>query len=81
MGYWDEVKTTYEKMAKGDFKSVVKFGSDGQGTTSSGDGGTPGSGGSDDPYQEWKMIHQKFRNHHGRDPYSLQELKDWWSRL
>lgn len=82
MGYWDDVRSRWGKMVEGDFKSVVDFNQGGKGTGSSGTGGTGSSGtGGSDTYEEWKMIHQKFRKHYGRDPYSLQELKDWWSRL
>jgi hypothetical protein len=29
----------------------------------------------------WEMIYRKFREIEGRDPYSPQELRDWWDRL
>ncbi len=33
------------------------------------------------PRHQFRMIRQKFRDFHGRDPYSDQELIDWWNRL
>ncbi len=30
---------------------------------------------------EWEIIYHKFRQRVGRDPYSFQELKDWWHSL
>ena len=74
MGYWDEVKKKWNAMEDGDFKEVVNF-NPGKNST----GGNTGSGGLD--HSEWEKIHQKFRQHYGRDPYSLQELKDWWANL
>ena len=33
-----------------------------------------------DPGKEWELVYQKFRQIEGRDPYSFQELVDWWNR-
>ncbi len=46
---------------------------------SPGSSGTGGTGGSNEPGDEWKLIHKKFRQVMGREPYSKQELVDWWS--
>jgi hypothetical protein len=28
---------------------------------------------------EWDLVHRKFRQIYGREPYSFQELQDWWN--
>ena len=33
-----------------------------------------------DPGKEWELVYKKFRQIEGRDPYSFQELVDWWNR-
>ena len=35
----------------------------------------------DDTLKEWELVYQKFRDIEGRDPYSFQELVDWWNRV
>jgi len=30
---------------------------------------------------KWEPIYLKFRSFYGRDPYSMQELRDWWDNL
>ena len=34
-----------------------------------------------DEDSSWGQIYKKFRNIYGRDPYSSQELRDWWDSL
>ena len=53
---------------------------------SSGTGSYETTGGSssesgDDYWGEWELVYQKFRDIERRDPYSFQELVDWWNRI
>lgn len=50
----------------------------GTGGTTIGTGGT-GSGG--DLLDQWELVYLKFRKIERRDPYSFQELVDWWNRI
>ena len=71
--YWEGVKRRWRGMV--DAPPPPK----GTGTGSSGTGsGSTGTGG--DPGKEWELVYQKFRQIEGRDPYSFQELVDWWNR-
>jgi hypothetical protein len=48
----------------------------------SGTGGNSiGTGSSGDPLDQWELVYFKFREIEGRDPYSFQELVDWWNRI
>ncbi|WP_339136475.1 MAG: hypothetical protein WGN25_01160 [Candidatus Electrothrix sp. GW3-4] len=51
-------------------------GTGGAGAATGGDAG-PGGGTID----QWRMIYLKFKQIEGRDPYSFQELVDWWNRI
>lgn len=72
--YWDGVKRRWAGMVDAP-PPPPKSGSGSSGTGSG--GGSSGSGG-ETPGKEWELIYQKFRRMKGRDPYSFQELKDWW---
>lgn len=50
------------------------------GTGRSGTGGSNSASG-DDPRKEWELVYQKFREIKGRDPYSFQEVIDWWNMV
>ncbi len=65
--YWDGVKRRWRAMVDG---PVPPQQGTGTGSGSSGTGSVPG--------KEWELIYQKFRQIKGRDPYSFQELIDWW---
>ncbi len=34
----------------------------------------------EDQSKKWELVYLKFREIKGRDPYSFQELVDWWNR-
>ena len=34
----------------------------------------------EDQGKKWELVYLKFREIEGRDPYSFQELVDWWNR-
>ena len=81
--YWDGVKRRWAGMVDGPAPRQGTGGSSsgsGSSGTGSGSSGT-GSGGGGLPGKEWQLIYQKFRQMVGRDPYSFQELQDWWSRM
>ena len=71
MGYWDGVKNRWRGMVEGANPPPKNTGTGGFGT-GTGTGGYPG--------KEWELVYQKFREIEGRDPYSFQELVDWWNR-
>lgn len=66
--YWEGVKRRWRGMVDAP-PSPKGTGTGGSGT---GGGGVPG--------KEWELIYLKFRQIEGRDPYSFQELVDWWNR-
>ena len=66
--YWEGVKRRWSGMVDAP-NPPPKSGTGGSGT--SGSGGAPG--------KEWELVYQKFKQVNGRDPYSFQELKDWWN--
>jgi len=71
--YWEGVKQRWRSMTGNPPKRRgTGTGHTGTGSGGSGTGGTPG--------KEWELIHQKFRQIMGRDPYSFQELVDWWNQ-
>ena len=74
--YWDGVKRRWNGMV--DPQSLPPKKGTGVSDTGSGTGGGTGSGG--DPGKEWELVYLKFREIEGRDPYSFQELVDWWNR-
>ncbi len=74
--YWEGVKKRWEGMV-GTPNPPSKTGTGGSGTDS-GTGGGTGTGGN--PGKEWELVYLKFREIEGRDPYSFQELVDWWNR-
>ncbi len=67
--YWDGVKRRWKGMVDSGNPPPKNTGT---GSGSSGTGGHPG--------KEWELVYQKFRQIEGRDPYSFQELVDWWNR-
>ena len=75
--YWKGVIDRWNGMV-GTPNPPPKTGTGGSGT-GSGTGGGTGSGG--DPGKEWELVYYKFREIEGRDPYSFQELVDWWNRV
>jgi hypothetical protein len=76
--YWEGVKRRWKGMVDAETPpSKSGTGSSGTGSGRSGTGG-PGAGGY--PGKEWELVYQKFRQIEGRDPYSFQELVDWWNR-
>ena len=74
--YWDGVKRRWNGMLYP--QSLPPKKGKGDSDTVSGTGGVTGSGG--DPGKEWELVYLKFREIEGRDPYSFQELVDWWNR-
>ena len=64
MSYWKEVKNQWRQMTE-QYDPPPKKGT--------GDGGTGAPG------KEWEQVYKKFRQVHGREPYSYQELQDWWA--
>ena len=76
MGYWDEVKDQWTRLS-GQYQPPSKGTGSGSGT---GPGG-PGTGGAPPrvPGKEWEQVYKKFRQVNGREPYSFQELQDWWA--
>ena len=85
--YWDGVKRRWSGMVDSGSPPPKNTGTGGSGTGSGGSGtGSGGSGSSGSsgtgghPGKEWELVYQKFRQIEGRDPYSFQELVDWWNR-
>lgn len=72
--YWDGVKSRWNAMVGTENLPPKGTGTGGSGTGS----GSSGTGGH--PGKEWELVYQKFRQIEGRDPYSFQELVDWWNR-
>ncbi len=71
--YWEGVKRRWQGMVDAPKPPPKSTGSGtGTGSGSSGTGGGPG--------KEWELVYQKFRQIERRDPYSFQELVDWWNR-
>ena len=87
MGYWDDVKNRWRGMVGGASLPPKNSGTGagtgtGTGTgsgTGSGTGRSTGTGGY--PGKEWELVYLRFREIEGRDPYSFQELVDWWNRI
>jgi len=74
-GYWDGVKRRWNAMVDAPSpppRSGTGTGSSGTGQGSTGPGGVPG--------KEWELVYNKFRQINRRDPYSFQELVDWWNQ-
>ena len=79
--YWDGVKQRWREMT-GETQSGTGHGGTGHGGTGhggTGHGGTGHGGTGSGGDAEWELIHDKFRQVVGREPYSFQELKDWWA--
>jgi hypothetical protein len=72
----------FKQELKNEWHRYEKMGSPRQ---SSGTGGTTistgGTGSGGEPIDQWELVYQKFREIEGRDPYSFQELVDWWNRI
>ena len=72
----------FKKELKNEWHRYDKTGSPPQ---NSGTGGTTidtgGTGSGEDPLDQWELVYHKFREIEGRDPYSFQELVDWWNRI
>lgn len=78
--YWDGVKRRWRGMVDGPVDPPPKQGTGSGGTGHSGTGpGYEMSGMQGEPGREWELVYDKFRQVVGRDPYSFQELKDWWN--
>lgn len=71
MSYWKDVQNRWRGMIGGENPPPKNTGTGGSGT-GSGTGGHPG--------KEWELVYLKFREIERRDPYSFQELVDWWNR-
>ena len=48
---------------------------------SSGTGGGGNASNCNNTQKEWELVYRKFRQINRRDPYSFQELVDWWNRV
>ena len=70
--YWDGVKRRWSAMVDGPAPPPRGTGA---GSTGTGSGST---GTESVPGKEWELVYRKFRQIEGRDPYSFQELVDWW---
>ncbi len=73
--YWKGVKERWGAMVKGELPTETtgrKSGSGGDHSSSRSSPVTP-------PNAQWERIYQKFRQIHGRHPYSHQEVVDWWT--
>lgn len=70
MGYWDGVKSRWGKMKKGELPLNEPLPESGSPPPPPNVGPPPAD-----------MIRQKFREWAGREPYSDQELQDWWDSL
>lgn len=78
--FWDEFKKDLKRQS--DYYGFSKP----QPPQNTGDGGTP----QPPPHPEsdleecdtpsdWRLIHRKFREIYGCNPYNLQHLIDWWN--
>lgn len=75
--YWDGVKKRWKAMT-GEVGPPPK--NTGGGPSGTGHGYTGTGPGGPQPGKEWELVYWKFREIERRDPYSFQELVDWWNR-
>lgn len=81
--YWEGVKRRWQGMVDAPKPPPKSTGTGGGSGSGSGTGtGTTGTGDGSNRRlgKEWELVYQKFRQVQGRDPYSFQELVDWWNR-
>jgi|GEM_PF-3359000 len=69
MGYWDGVKSRFNAMVEGELPTQGQ-----QPAPPPPEGAAPAP---PEPVEP-NMIREKFRQWMGREPYSDQELEDWW---